>query len=91
MTALIVISGLVLITSCHAYRDGAREESCYNHSIEHVGAFVRECDEGCRYFLIVKEVVNEATLELGNVTTSYECGKVYGSKWISIQSILSDS
>ena len=65
---------------CLGYRDGAREESCYNHSVVHDNAFVRNCSDGCRYFLIVKEVVNETTLELGNETTSYECGKIYGSK-----------
>ena len=36
--------------------------------------------QNCRYFLVIKEVVDEATLELGNETNSYECGKIYGSE-----------
>ena len=80
-TSLVI--GLICTLSyspCLGYRDGAREESCYDHSVVHERAFVNDCGEGCRFFLIVKEVVNETTLELGNETASYECGKIYGSK-----------
>ena len=79
--ALTVLSSLCFISPCHAYRDGAREESCYDHNVTHVGAFKFNCGTDCRYFLNVKEVVDETTLELGNETSSYECGKIYGSKW----------
>ena len=71
-----------LFTPSFGYRDGAREESCYNHLVDHTDdAFVLPCEpDNCRYFLIIKEVVNEATLRLGNITDSYECGKIYGSE-----------
>ena len=78
-TSIFVL--LTVFTFAHAYRDGAREESCYDHNVDHVGAFKTNCGDGCRYFLNVKEVMNETTLELGNETSSYECGKIYGSKW----------
>ena len=81
---LLVINYLVAIfTHVHGYRDGARENSCYNHTIDHgVGSFLLDCDpSSCRYFLIIKEVVDENTLELGNETTdTYECGRIYGSE-----------
>ena len=55
---------------------------CYNHTIDHGSdSFSIDClPLSCRYFLIIKEVVDEATLELGNETDSYECGKVYGGE-----------
>ena len=90
LTLLLSVLCYCFISS-PAYRDGAREESCYNHSIVHERAFINTCGAGCRFFLTVKEVVNETTLELGDETASYECGKVYGSKWISIQPTDSDS
>ena len=69
-------------TSLLAYRDGARENSCYDHSIDHgAGTETFNCDPpSCSYFLRIREVVNEATLELGNETDTYECGRIYGSK-----------
>ena len=65
-----------------AYRDGARENSCYDHRIDHgAGTEAFPCDPpSCSYFLRIREVVNEATLELGNETDTYECGRIYGSK-----------
>ena len=65
-----------------AYRDGARENSCYDHSIDHgAGTETFNCDPpSCSYFLRIREVVNEATLELGNEMNTYECGRIYGSK-----------
>ena len=78
LMALFFMSFYVIASRAH--RDGAREESCYDHNVTHVGAFKTNCGADCRYFLNVKEVVNETTLELGNITSSYECGKIYGSK-----------
>ena len=88
MKYLIVVSLLLCIvpTKLFAYRDGAREDSCYDHSIEHgAGTETFPCDppparEPCPFFLRIKEVVNEATLELGNETSTYQCGRIYGSK-----------
>ena len=84
MECLMVISILLctIPTSLLAYRDGARENSCYDHSIEHgAGIEPYECNPPlCSYFLRIREVVNEATLELGNETDTYECGRIYGSK-----------
>ena len=57
-------------------------ESCYNHTVNHQGdVFVQDCvPSSCRYFLVIKEVINKTTLELGNETNTYECGKIYGSE-----------
>ena len=77
-----------MASSLLAYRDGARENSCYDHSIEHgAGTETFPCDppparEPCPFFLRIREVVNEATLELGNETDTYQCGRIYGSKRI---------
>ena len=67
-----------------AYRDGARENSCYDHSINHgAGTETFDCEPpSCPFFLRIREVVNDTTLELGNETTMYQCGQVYGSKRI---------
>ena len=67
-----------------SYRDGARENSCYDHSIEH-GAGIESfsCDPpSCPFFLRIREVVDENTLELGNELNAYQCGRIYGSKAI---------
>ena len=76
---------LTFVVPSFGYRDGAREESCYNHTVNHEGdVFFGDCvPSSCRYFLVIKEVVNETTLELGNVTDTYECGKIYGSESLS--------
>ena len=66
-----------------AYRDGARENSCYDHSIDHgEGTGTFDCvPPSCPFFLRIREVVDNATLELGNETTNtYQCGEIYGSK-----------
>ena len=69
-----------------AYRDGARENSCYDHSIDHgAGTETFPCDppparEPCPFFLRIREVMNETTLELGGETDVYQCGRIYGSK-----------
>ena len=75
---LCEVSPLVL-----AYRDGARENSCYDHSIDHgAGTETFDCEPSqCPFFLRIREVVDEATLELGNETTNtYQCGRIYGSE-----------
>ena len=66
-----------------AYRDGAREDSCYDHSIDHGdGTESFPCDPSqCPFFLRIREVVNDTTLELDNETTNtYQCERIYGSK-----------
>ena len=81
--SLLTILTIAFFTPLSAYRDGAREESCYDHLVNHPDSFTLDCVPGiCRYFLVIKEVVNEKTLELGDETVnSYECGKIYGSKF----------
>jgi hypothetical protein len=69
-----------------AYRDGARENSCYDHSIDHGEGIVPfSCSVGgpqpCRFFLRIREVTDEATLQLGNETDTYQCERIYGSKY----------
>ena len=86
-----MISTVFFCAICvHGYRDGAREESCYNHTVDHEGdVFFGDClPSSCRYFLRIKEVVNETTLELGNVTDTYECEKIYGSELLVIICLL---
>ena len=88
LQALLLFT-VVFFTPSFGYRDGATEESCYDHLVNHTGAFVVDCIRDlpvtnplrCRYFLRIMEVVNETTLELGTESVdSYECGKIYGSE-----------
>ena len=80
---IVMMFELICITPTLAYREGAKEESCYDHLVNHTGAIGLDCivgDPNCRYFLVIKEVMNETTLELGIQTNSYECGRIYGSE-----------
>ena len=68
-----------------AYRDGARENSCYDHAIDHgTGTEIVTCivKSECPYFLNIRAVIDEDTLELGDemLVDAYECEKIYGSK-----------
>ena len=84
----------LLFTCVASYRDGARENSCYDHSIIHENSEIVPCvpppaREPCPYFLNIREVVDEGTLELGNETvTDYQCGKIYGSKHIQAREVM---
>ena len=82
MKLLLILSLLCIApTKLLAYRDGAREDSCYNHTIIHDGALIFECNPPvCPFFLRIREMMNESTLELGNETDTYQCGELYGSK-----------
>ena len=83
MNLLVAVSLLCIApTKLFAYRDGARENSCYDHSIVHENSEVVPCvPPTCPYFLKIKEVVDEDTLTQGNdPVTDYQCGKAYGSK-----------
>ena len=84
MKIFLLCRVLCAIVCVFAYRDGARENSCYDHSIVHgPGTEVFQCDPpSCSFFLRIREVVDETTLELGNETNAYQCGRVYGSKLI---------
>ena len=77
---LCEISPLVL-----AYRDGARENSCYDHSIDHEsGTETFPCvPPSCPFFLRIRKVMDDTTLQLDNETTNtYQCGRIYGSESI---------
>ena len=93
MKLLIIVSLLCIVpTKLFAYRDGARENSCYDHAIDHgPGTDVFPCVPTsippCPFFLRIKEVVNIDTLELGNETDTYQCGELYGSKRVHVWSI----
>ena len=89
MNLLVAVSLLYIApTKLFAYRDGARENSCYDHSIVHENSEIVPCvpppaSEPCPYFLNIREVVDEGTLTLGNdAVTDYQCEKTYGSKHI---------
>ena len=72
------------------YRDGAREESCYDHSIIHVragrpGSPIAYCEQPlCNYTLtLTGEVDNETSLELlESDVTDLECDSVYQCKCV---------
>ena len=85
-TVLIAVTLAHLFAQSVCYIDGARSDSCYDHNVDHGSAVVVvPCTPPvCPYFLIIREVVNEATLELGIATDAYECGKVYGGEKIHI-------
>ena len=81
---LLIAASILCIAPNHlsAYCDGARANSCYDHAIDHgASTEVAFCRNGCPYFLNIKEVIDEDTLELGDETVNtYQCGKIYGSK-----------
>ena len=80
---MVACSALLCSSLSQAYRDGARENSCYDHSVIHEGATIVPCTVStCPYFVLIREVVDDATLELGSETNTYECGRIYGSKLI---------
>ena len=81
------------------YRDGARQESCYNMLVEHENSFgsprivpPQVCQDPCVYNITVIAQVDEVTrlrIPGANLST-YQCGTVYESKCIT-QSSHSDS
>jgi len=70
------------------YRNGAREESCYNMNVEHENAFLppgrrivppQVCNDPCFYSMMVAAQVDELTqarIPGANLST-YQCGQVY--------------
>ena len=85
---LDVLCMMCAVICVFAHRDGARENSCYDHSIDHgTGTETFPCDppparDPCPFFLRIREVMDETTLELGDETDAYQCGRIYGSKLI---------
>lgn len=75
-----------------SYRDGARQESCYNMLVEHENSFGSprivpplECQDPCIFNVTVIAQVDEVTrmrIPGANLTT-YQCGNVYESKCIT--------
>ena len=76
------------------YRNGAREESCYNMNVEHENAFLppgrrivppQVCDDPCFYSMMVTAQVDELTQERipGANLSTYQCGQVYECKFQS--------
>ena len=77
------------------YRDGARQESCYNMLVEHENSFAppesrivppQMCPDPCFYNMTVIAQVDEETrmrIPEANLST-YQCGTVYESKWITL-------
>jgi len=70
------------------YRNGAREESCYNMNVEHENAFLppdrrivppQVCDDPCFYSMEMEAQVDEITQERipGANLSTYQCGQVY--------------
>ena len=82
-TAVVFLGGLIFTSL--AYRDGAREDSCYNHAVDHgPGSFLLDCVPSfCRYFLIIKEVFMENLTDMSiNEADNITCGEhLYSSKF----------
>ena len=90
MYHMIIASSLVFLALCApslAYVDGAREESCYNHSVIHLQPFTDlpaeliTCNDPCIFQVDVRLVLDMS--DITNVTvndslaTTYECGSTY--------------
>ena len=88
--------GLVVfyIPLMESYRDGARQESCYNMLVEHENSFAPPgnrivlplvCQDPCIFNMTVIAQVDEVTrmrISGANLNT-YQCGNVYESKCIT--------
>ena len=89
MWLLIVVISMGLFHPIHAYRDGARNESCFDHGINY-GAeiFTHSCDvdpSSCPYFLRISEVLDVAnlTVNTNETTNNITCGNhIYTSEYI---------
>ena len=83
LTVAVCVSGLIYPSL--AYRDGARKNSCYNHTIDHGStSFLLDCDpSSCRYFLVIKEVFMDNLTDVSiNETESIACGEhLYSSEF----------
>ena len=90
-TIVLVVLHIPLMES---YRDGARQESCYNMLVEHENSFAPvgnrivlplECQDPCIFNMTVIAQVNEVnrTIISGANLTTYQCGNVYESKCIT--------
>ena len=90
MYNMVVASSLVFLVLCApslAYVDGARSESCYDHSVIHLQPFTNipneliTCIDPCIFQVDVRLVLDMS--DLNNVTvedslaTTYECGSTY--------------
>ena len=90
MYHMVVASSLVFLALCApslGYVDGARPESCYNHSVIHLQAFTNNptelitCNDPCIFQVDVRLVLdmsdhNNVTVE-DSLATTYECGSTY--------------
>ena len=77
-----------------SYRDGARQESCYNMLVEHENSFAppefrivppQVCLNPCVYNMtVIAQVDEETRMRIpGANLTVYQCGTVYESKCIT--------
>ena len=94
--AIFAAFGLVVfyIPLMESYRDGARQESCYNMLVEHENSFAPPgnrivpplvCQDPCVFNMtVIAQVyeVNRTRIPGANLTT-YQCGNVYESKCIT--------
>ena len=95
MYHMIIASLLVFVALCApslAYVDGARTESCYNHSVIHFQPFTNlpagliTCNDPCIFQVDVRLVLNMS--KITNVTvedslaTTYECDSYYQGRLV---------
>ena len=82
-TAVIFLGGLIYPSFAH--RDGARSESCFNHTIDHgTTQVLLDCaPQSCRYSLKIKEVFMENLTNMRiDDAENITCGEhLYSSKF----------
>ena len=95
MYHMIIASLLVFVALCApslAYVDGAKPESCYNHSVIHLQPFTNlsaeliTCNDPCIFQVDVRLVLNmsditHVTVE-DSLATTYECGSYYQGRLV---------
>lgn len=94
MWLLITVILMDLLCPIHTYRDGARNESCFDHYVNHSAqAIIHDCDvdpSSCPYFLRIHEVLDMEELTVNNTNTNepasnITCGNhIYASEYMSL-------
>ena len=82
-----VVLLVLLLPASLAYRDGADEQSCYDHAVVHSSGFVLPANGQCMGrclvdFAVVGEVMDIMNPDqVNNVTETLTCNSVYRSKF----------
>ena len=85
---IVVILTCLELYPVHAYRDGARNVSCFNHSVDHKAQvsnnLTYDCDvnpPACPYFLRIRKVLDTAnlTVNANETANNITCNHLYAS------------